>query len=115
LKELQHSREIEDECHKGVYWMDIKTFMEVFYNTIICHWVPNYSYCSFADTHSTNGHGLARLIVPFDIKEKIVFSLHQIHRRFLDGWIAGTYEYAAMQFYLAKVIRTVPGTKKRSN
>ena len=33
----------------------------------------------------------------------------------MDGWISGTYEYAPMQLYLARVIRVAPGTKKKMN
>ena len=36
-----------------------------------------------------------------------MFTLSQIHRRFLDGWLEGTYEYAPMQLYLAKVNREI--------
>ena len=102
MVDLQSSRTGE-QLEAETFWIDIKTFMEKFYCTTICQWVPDYGYCHLADTHSSDGHGVTRLRVVNDITSKVVFTLHQLHRRFLDGWIQGTFEYAAMQLYLAKV------------
>jgi len=85
--------------------MDLNTYVDVFHETIISHWKPNYDYFSFSDTHSTEGHGVARLLVKNDIEDKIVISLHQLNRRFTEGWISGKFEYAALQLYLAKLIK----------
>jgi hypothetical protein len=42
-------------------------------------------------------------MVPFDINSKIVFTLHQLHRRLQENWLSGGFVYAAMQLYLARI------------
>ena len=34
-----------------------------------------------------------------------MIKLHQIHRRFLDGWLENNYKYATLQLYLTRVDR----------
>ena len=102
LVDIKKQRKDETE-EANTFWLNIRTFLEKFFSTTICHCLPDYSYCHFADTHSSGGHGVSRVIVPFDISTKVIFTLHQTHRRFLDGWISGTYEYAPLQLYLARV------------
>jgi hypothetical protein len=43
--------------------MDLNTYVDNFYSTTICHWQPDYQYYSLNDTHSTDGHGVSRLII----------------------------------------------------
>ena len=50
---------------------------------------------------------MTKLVVHEDIKADIVLKLTQIHRRFLDGWLEGAYDYAPMQLYLVKVSRDI--------
>jgi hypothetical protein len=75
LTELQKIRPGET-TEPGTFWMDIKTFLEKFYCTTVCHWQPNYGYCYFSDTHSSSGHAVASLVVPYDIISKVVFTMH---------------------------------------
>ena len=76
--------------------MDLPTYVDNFKETIISHWQPNYDYYSYSDTHESAGHCVARLIVKQDIIGKIIFSLHQIHKRFVEGWVSDNYEYAPL-------------------
>ena len=101
-----------EELNDGKFWMDLNTYVDTFYQTIICHWQPTYDYFAFADTHSTLGHGVARIVFAQDIKKKIVFQLHQTHRRFLNNNFSSTFEYAPLQMYLARVIRVDPDNIK---
>ena len=94
-----------DDKLDGLFWMAFNQYIQFFYMTTICLYQDGYSQICLSDTHAPSGHGLTKLVVHEDIKSDVVFKLSQIHRRFLDGWLDGTYEYAPMQLYLARVNR----------
>ena len=96
-----------DDKLDGVFWMNFNQYIQFFYMTTICLYQDGYSQISLSDTHAQTGHALTKLVVHEDIQSDVVFKLSQIHRRFLDGWLVGAYDYAPMQFYLAKVNRDV--------
>lgn len=85
--------------------MRFENFQKFFYCTTICLYQENYQQICLSDTHGKNEHALTKLIVHDDIESTFIIKLHQIHRRFLDGWLEGNFQYAPMQLYLARVDR----------
>ena len=104
MKQLRGQIAMDDKLD-GLFWMAFNQYVQFFYMTTICLYQDGYSQISLSDTHAPSGHGLTKLVVHEDIQSDIVFKLSQIHRRFLDGWLEGTYDYAPMQLYLARVNR----------
>jgi hypothetical protein len=62
IQELKRTREVEAQ-ENGTFWMDLQTYVNNFRETIISHWKPDYDHYSFADTHETTGHCVAKLHV----------------------------------------------------
>lgn len=103
-KMLRAELGVDDELD-GVFWMKFDDFIKYFYCTSVSLYQDNYQQITLSDTHGHNEHALTKLIIHEDINDMFVIKLQQIHRRFLDGWLDGSYRYATMQLYLTRVER----------
>lgn len=95
------------DANDGTFFISFEDYVDFFYITTICKYVKGSDISEIAGTHEKGGFLAVEFHNPIDYNEThIDFSAHQIHSRFMDETMRGTYRYAPIKLILAKIVKT---------
>lgn len=88
----------------GVFFISYEDYMKFFYVTTICKYNEESDLSVMPDQHAQSKYCVQRFKIEKNYECPIIFVLNQIHARFVDETMRGSYKYAPLKLILAKIV-----------
>ena len=115
IQQIKEQVGFEDK-EDGVFFISYEDYLNFFYITTLCKYNEESDLSVMEDQHAPGKYCVQKFTIEKNYECPIIFVLNQIHARFVDETMRGTYKYAPMKIILAKVVKSIgvngqPGTE----